>query len=110
MRFEAWQDDLRQRERIDPLPGKLARIGLAHDELLVEARIVRDEVAVARKFGERLDSFARGRSTGDVCLGDARELGDFGWNDASRVYEGLERADGLAPAHADGGDFEKRAA
>ena len=34
MRFEARQDDLRQRERIDPLPWKLARVGLAHDEAL----------------------------------------------------------------------------
>ena len=70
-----------------------------------EARIMCDEVAVTRKLGERLDGFARGGSTGDICLSDPRELGDFGWNGVSRLYEGLERVDDLAPAHADGGDF-----
>jgi len=71
---------------------------------------MRDEVAITCKLRKRRDSFAWGGGTDNVCLGNARELGDFGWNGAPRVYEGLERIDGFAPTHADGGNLEQRAA
>lgn len=71
---------------------------------------MRDEVATAGELSQRANRLAGVRGPGDVVLRDARELGDLGWDGMTGVNVGLELGDGLAPTHADGGDFEQRAA
>ena len=110
MRLESRQHDLREGERIDPRTRKGTWLGLAHDEVSVEAGVVRDEVAATRELGQCGDRLARTRGARYICLCDARELGDLFWNGISGIDERVKLTHGLAAAHADGGNLEQRAA
>ena len=109
VRFETRQHDLRERERVNPLPRELVRARLTHDEPLVKAGVMRNQIAIARKLDKRMDCVARAWGTINVDLRYARELRDFEWDGVAGVDEGVKLVDGLVSVHANCRNLEQRA-
>ena len=103
------QQNLGQRERVDPCAGKRSRLGAPHDEAAIERRVVRDEVAPSRELRERRHGLPRRWGVCDVGVRDAGELGDLFGDGAPGVHEGLEALHDIGAVHAQCRNLDERA-
>ena len=98
----------RERKRIKPDIGERWPAVAAEfrvDEMRVEPHVMSDDDGVAEELDDRGQHLTDRRRVGDHRVGDAREVGDEGWNGLVRVDESAERARDASSIDADQSDL-----